>query len=1080
MNYPEEESRVLGYWREIDAFGTSNELSRGRPEYTFYDGPPFATGLPHYGHILSGTIKDTITRFFYQQGFHVDRKFGWDCHGLPIEYEIDKAHGIKTKKDVERIGVGKYNELCRSIVLKYSQQWQEIVERMGRWIDFPGGYRTMDPDFMESVWWVFSELYKKGAVYRGYRVMPYSTRCRTPMSNFEANQNYRETKDLTATVRLPLRKQFHSGTPGKKAWDRVSLLIWTTTPWTLPSNSAVLVNPAMKYALFRDPREKSIEQYVITGEFYAGSKEEVLARFAGSELIGLEYAQPFDCFEDRRGSGYYRVYPADFVVEGAGTGLVHCAPGFGEDDYNAFVALGLIRENEEVVCPVDEEGKFTGLVPDFQGVHVKDADIHIIEHLKKKGVLFNSGSIVHSYPFCWRSDTPLIYKAVPSWFVRVRDAVADLVEKNKEISWSPAFVGANKFGPWLENAKDWAVSRNRYWGTPIPLWVRDDDPSDVICIGSLDELQEMSGVSVRDLHKDVVDAVTIQKNGHTYRRTEEVLDCWFESGSMPYAQKHYPFEQKEVFAQNFPADFIAEGLDQTRGWFYTLHVLSVLLFGMPAFKNVMVTGLVLASDGKKMSKRLKNYPDPVLVMQTHGADAMRLYLLSSPVIRAENLKFTEEGVAGILRELLIPWNNCLRFLKTVSVPEDPETGCVVEDIALGVAGMEVSGEKKGASDADVLDAWVLHELLDAIDCIRKEAGEYRLHGVVPRAVAFITDLSRWYIRLSRERLRDTPMETLRTVLAAFSVVMAPFAPFFSEKCYQETARKIPFAHAPRLDDAAGKRELSVHFQEHEKTRECVRAYASTHVKAEFAASPAALLQGFRIIKKVVESVRVLRKKQKVPLKMPLLEVCIVGIEEIPALTRILSLECNALAVSYQEASAYTWREEIAPDYREISGKYTGQKIKEAADAIRAVAEDPAKISEIVKSGSIQHGSLKLSRSDLIYRREATGLPQDLSGMPATDAVYTLINTRRNAKIENLWLQREVKSAVQKLRKRAGLQVSDVALLNVSGVDPEFVICDKNTKISSSPSKGVSETVAVGGITVTLTLSLCPAAAEPGL
>ncbi|KAI5189670.1 isoleucyl-tRNA synthetase [Nematocida minor] len=1072
MDFSKEEDKIQKYWETIKAFELSNKLSKGKKEFSFYDGPPFATGLPHYGHILSGTIKDTITRFYYQQDYHVERRFGWDCHGLPIEYEIDKIYNIKTKQDVEKIGIKQYNQYCREIVMKYSTQWEEIVNRMGRWIDFKNDYKTMDFSFMQSVWWVFKELYSKGLVYRGYRVMPYSTACRTPMSNFEANQNYKTTTDLTATVRLPLLEKIELN---GKEYSKVSFLAWTTTPWTLPGNSALMVGAEMEYVLIKDKIE---EAYVIASKSYA-KKAKILETFKGSDIVGAQYAPPFKYFEEKRKSGYFRTYAADFVVEGAGTGIVHCAPGFGEEDYNAFVTNGLIKENDEVISPVDDSGKYTEEVADYAGRYVKDKELEkeLLGHLKKEGILYETTSIDHSYPFCWRSDTPLLYKAVPSWFVNVKGSVKDLIEMNKKINWSPKSVGEGKFELWLENARDWSISRNRYWGTPIPIWIREGagnnlTEEDIICVGSADELFEHSGVRVADLHKDVVDAIVIEKNGVKYVRTEEVLDCWFESGSMPYAQKHFPFENEKRFQMTFPADFIAEGLDQTRGWFYTLHVLSVLLYKSPAFKNVMVTGLVLASDGKKMSKRLKNYPDPMEVMSTQGADAMRMYLISSTAVKAENLKFTDAGVTAILRELLIPWQNCLRFLKvTSSTGSADTTGCDVEDIAQSVSEMEVNIE----IDDGMLDLWILQEFEEFSHAIQNEGLSYRLQNILPKAVEFMSDLSRWYIRLSRDRLRNTEMKVLRHILKGFSVVMAPFTPFFSEVCFQELSgddRDFYTCSVPEMAERRGSESsLSVHFQMYKTQIESTKEEILKLSKQTKNTSLEKILKDFRNLKSVIETVRVIRDKSGISLKKPLKEIVIVGMEGSSVITDIMEKECNAIKIKYKKESEYVWKKEIVPDFKKISALFGGSEVQKRSAAIRKTADNQEAITTLLEEGKAVCEGMEITREEVIYRREAVNLPETQKGASASDLIYLILETERDEEIETLWIRREVKSAVQKLRKKAELCIADKASLYAVGIDRSEIVCDANTHIvSAEMPEAVSETLKLGNKKITLSLA----------
>ena len=582
------------------------------------------------------------------QGNYVRRRFGWDCHGLPVENEIEKAKELSGASAIETFGIGAFNEECRKIVLRYVEEWKQTVNRMGRWVSFENTYHTMDLSFMESVWWVFGQLYEKGLVYEGFKVMPFSTRLGTPLSNFEANLNYKEVDDPSLTVKMELVDE-----PG------VFLLVWTTTPWTLPSNLAVMAKKEMEYVKVKD---KSGQQFILSAlrlpHYFKNTEDyEVIARFTGGSLEGKRYHPLLPYFSAKAQQKAFRVILEDSIAAEEGTGLVHAAPAFGEVDFFACA-----REGIELVNPVDHNGKFTEEVSDFAGLFVKDADKEIIRRLKGEGKVFHHGQIRHRYPFCWRSDTPLIYKAVSTWFVAVEKIKEKLLSCNAQIHWVPEHIKYGRFGKWLENARDWAISRNRYWGTPIPLWRSEE--GEILVISSIRELEEKTGQKVTDLHRHYIDSLEIVHQEKVFRRVPEVFDCWFESGSMPYAQEHYPFENKEETLNRFPADFIAEGIDQTRGWFYTLTILAAALFDKPAFKNVIVNGIILAEDGQKMSKRLKNYPEPSVVIDRYGADAVRLYLLSSPAVHAEDLRFSEKGVELVLRQVLIPFWNAYVFFST--------------------------------------------------------------------------------------------------------------------------------------------------------------------------------------------------------------------------------------------------------------------------------------------------------------------------------------------------------------------------------------------------------------------------------
>ena len=757
FSFVEMEHRILAHWEEHDVFRRSLEQTASGKPYAFYDGPPFATGLPHHGNLVASVLKDVVPRYWTMQGRHVQRRFGWDCHGLPIEQEIDKTFGMSAKETVAKLGVAGYNAACRSIVERYVAEWRSTITRLGRWVDFDNDYKTMDVWYMESVWWVVKQLWDKGLVYRGFKVMPVSTALETVLANFEASQNYIDVEDPAVTVLFPLED------------EDASLAAWTTTPWTLPSNLAVCVNADLDYArVYDEDAERTF--YLAAARLDAYRQRHpnlvVQARLKGADLVGRRYRPLFDYFEAERERGAFVVVADAYVTADEGTGLVHQAPAFGEDDYRVLQSANI----DAFVCPVTMGGVFTPEVRDFAGRFVKEADADIVRSLRQRGALYDRATLVHSYPHCYRTDKPLIYRAVPSWFVRVTRFRDALEAANEEVLWVPEHVKHGRFGNWIKGATDWAISRNRVWGTPLPLWV-NDETGNVRCLGSRDELEALTGARVDDLHREHVDPLTFTVDGEAgvYRRVEEVLDCWFESGAMPYAQLHYPFENRAAFEAGFPAEYIAEGLDQTRGWFYTLMALSSALFGKPAFRNVIVNGMVLAEDGKKMSKSLRNYTPPDELMETYGADALRLYLVSSGLVRGEEQRFADRAVRDMARRALLPWYNAFSFLKTYA---------------------EIDGWQPddAAPSENILDQWLLSRLQTLKETIGLEMQRYRLYNVVPALLAFIGELTNWYIRLNRPRFwgeglhadKRAAFAALHAAVRELATAMAPFAPFLAE------------------------------------------------------------------------------------------------------------------------------------------------------------------------------------------------------------------------------------------------------------------------------------------------------------
>ena len=756
------EHDILSLWEEERVFEKSLEFTKDKKPYIFYDGPPFATGLPHHGNLLASIIKDVVPRYWTMRGRYVLRRFGWDCHGLPIEHEIDKQLGVSAQEAIAKLGVAGYNAECRGIVDKYVDQWRTIITRIGRWVDFDNDYKTMDAWYMESVWWVVKQLWEKGLIYRGQKVMPVSTALETVLANFEATSNYKDVQDPAITVLFRLTD------------DDAFVAAWTTTPWTLPSNLALCVGADIDYVEVTEGvsgrriylAEARLEEYS------ARHQLTVENRLKGSDLVGKKYVPLFEYFRSEAERGAFVVVADDYVTTDEGTGIVHQAPAFGEDDYRVLQANGI----DAFACPVTMGGRFTDDVKDFAGMPVKDADKDIIQFLKESEALWDQETIQHNYPYCYRSDTPLIYRAVPSWFVRVTDFIDDLAAANEQILWVPGHIKDGRFGHWLESAIDWAISRNRVWGTPLPIW-ENEVSGNRICVGSIDELEQLSGERVEDLHREFVDPLEFEVDGEegVYRRVEEVLDCWFESGSMPYAQLHYPFENEKVFEQGFPAEFIAEGLDQTRGWFYTLTVLAAALYEKPAFRNVIVNGMVMAEDGKKMSKSQQNYTPPGDLMETYGADALRLYLINSGLVRGEEQRFADSGVRDMARRALLPWYNAFSFLQTYASIDHwtPDKGDYI--------------------GSNILDQWILSKLQTLKAGIRNEMEQYRLYNVVPKLFNFIEDLTNWYIRLNRSRYwgdeitadKIAAYSTLYRAVRELSIVMAPFAPFLSEHVYRQ-------------------------------------------------------------------------------------------------------------------------------------------------------------------------------------------------------------------------------------------------------------------------------------------------------
>ncbi len=974
FSFVKSELEILKFWEKNQIFKKSLEQTKNSKEYIFYDGPPFATGLPHHGHLVSATLKDAVPRYFTMKGRYVSRRFGWDCHGLPIEHEIDKKLGMSAQEAVKKLGVKAYNDECRSIVQRYTSEWEKTITRIGRWVDFKNDYKTMDTPFMESVWWVFKQLWDKNLIYQGTKVVPFSTALGTVLSNFEAGSNYQDVQDPAITILFQTQED-----------KNTYYAAWTTTPWTLPSNLALCVGPDVDYVKLLD-EEKNC--YLIMAaeraEVYGKKRKyKIIEQFKGTQLKGKKYVPLFNYFSHLESNGAFQILVDNYVTTGDGTGIVHTAPSFGEDD-NRVVKEAHLNMS---ACPVDDAGKFTSEVSDFAGIYVKDADKQIIKNLKDRNLLYEQSVLVHSYPFCPRSDTPLIYKAIPSWYVKVEGLRDRLLKSNEQINWVPSHIKNGRFGKWLEGARDWAISRNRVWGTPIPVWINDKTKK-CICFGSIDELYKATNIKLDDLHREHVDPITfaLPNEEGIYHRVEDVLDCWFESGSMPYAQQHYPFENKKTFEDGFPAEYIAEGLDQTRGWFYTLTVLSTALFDSPAFKNVIVNGMVMAEDGKKMSKRLKNYTAPDVLMQEYGADALRLYLINSNLVRAEEQRFADSGVKEMVRKALLPWYNSFKFFATYAQVDNYN---VSKNFKLG---------------DNIMDRWILSNLQTLKANISKEMEGYRLYNVVPALFTFIEDLTNWYIRLNRSRfwgdgLDDDKMaaySTLFTTIKELSIAMAPFAPFLSEHIFQELKK---------FDKDLG---LSVHLAKYPEPDSLM-----INSKLEDAVGR---------MQQIILMGRQKRNQIQVKVKTPLKTLSIIHkdetiLKEIQKLESYIKNELNVKEVCYFSDENKFIKLYAKPN-SPVLGKRLGKNFGKFTKLIQNLS--PNQLEELEKNGKLSIEEEVFACDDILIFREALPGTQAISNrFISIDMDITL-----SKELELEGVAREIVNRIQRNRKEQNFNVSD--------------------------------------------------------
>ena len=1028
-SFPRIEEQIILFWREIRAFETQLEKTKNCPVYTFYDGPPFATGMPHYGHLIAGGLKDVVTRYWTQRGRYCSRRFGWDCHGLPIECIINKKLNINTKKDLLALGIDKYNEECRKIVMTYAEDWKYYTERFGRWIDFENDYRTMYPSFMETCWWVFKQIFEKGRVYRKCKVMPFSWATNTVLSNFEAGSNYQDIEDPSVIITFPI-----VGEPNKK------ILGWTTTPWTLPSNLFLAVNPKITYVEIEATFKGKTETFILAEPrlnavlklLKIKEKEcKIIKKMTGDKLAGTEYIPLFDYFYEKyKSKGCFKVYLADYVTTEDGTGVVHNAPGFGEDDYQVGCKYNLV-DPDKPLCPIDDDGCFTNEVPLVAGKQFKEADSTIIDHLKSRERMIYSGKITHKYPYCYRTETPLMYRAIPSWFIKVEDLHEKLVNINKNTYWVPKYVQEKRFGNWLANAKDWCVSRNRSWGTPIPLWV-SDDMEEKVCVGSIEELEKLSGVKgIKDLHREFIDKITIpsQKGKGVLHRIPEVFDCWFESGSMPYGQVHYPFEVKDYdFKKGFPADFIAEGVDQTRGWFYTLNVISAILFDSTPYKNLVVNGLVLAEDGQKLSKRLGNYKDPKILFNSFGADVVRLYLIDSPLVRGQSLKFSLKGLSQKIKDVFLPLYNSYRFLIQNIQRYESVTG----------KNFYYDENVLKSESLSITDKWIIAYEQRLIKFFHQEMEHYRLYTIVQELLSFLDKVTNWYIRLNRGRLRGdfdevewiNSLNVLYITMLNLIILLSPFIPFITEFIYQNLRNGLK---------GGALLEKSIHFLRIPEYDEKLLDEKIERVMNNMIS--------------VIELGRKLREKEKISLKKPIAKLIVINYDQeflnnLKIVEKYIIEELNANEIEYINDESTYLSLGVKPNY-EIAFKRS-KEIKDdmvtldKMDDPELIAEEKQakengnkliqniksltfdEIRKLIEDGKIDKNGKTITKEQVTIEKKF--LPQYekdkvLACMANSDCGIRIDKTS-NDEIQQSYLSREIINRIQKLRQKTGIQISD--------------------------------------------------------
>jgi isoleucyl-tRNA synthetase len=958
QSFPELEEQVLARWRERDVFHESIRRREDSPPFIFYEGPPTANGRPGVHHVLSRVFKDVFPRYRTMTGHFVPRKGGWDCHGLPVELEIEKELGFTTKHDIERYGIAEFNAKCRESVLRYIDEWNDLTERIGFWVDTDDAYYTLTNEYIESVWWSLKEVWKKGLLTEGHRVVPYCPRCGTALSSHEVALGYEDTLDPSVYVRFPLKDD--SG---------VSLLAWTTMPWTLVPHAAIAVDPEVTYVRARIGDDHLILAEALV-ERVLGGDAEIEERMPGSALLGLRYEPPFPYIGDYGERGH-TVLAGDFVSIEDGTGVVHTGAAFGEDDFRLATENGLTIHN-----PVNPDGTFDERTGPFAGMHVREADAHIIEALADSGRLFRAGEYEHAYPHCWRCGTPLIYYAKTNWYVRTTERKAELLAANETIDWYPEHIKHGRFGKWLENNVDWALSRERYWGTPLPIWRAED--GEVFCIGSLDELRELGAEVPDDLHRPYIDDVTFEHDGKTFRRVPDLIDVWWDSGCMPFAQWHAPFENGDVFEERFPADYICEALDQTRGWFYSLLTVSTLLFDRSSYETCLCLGLILDPDGQKMSKSKGNVVVPWDVLKTHGADALRWYYFTSKQ-PWDGYRFSLEAVGESVRQLLKPlWNSYALYVQYANLSDPFSPGTETE-----------------------LDRWIRSRLAATVERVTERMEDYDT-TFAGRAIAeFVDDLSNWYVRLSRRRFWDgdeAAFETLHTTLVTLAKLLAPFTPFVADEIYENLDGAGPSVHLCDFP-LPGERDEQLEWQ-------------------------------MQVVRNAVVLGRAARGHAKIKVRQPLREAVVVAADRervaIERLDSLLTQELNVKSVRYVSEADELGRFEVKPNYRSLGPRF-GKQMPQVAAAIAAL--DPGRLRAGERVGLHVDGhEHEIGPDDVLMTLQPLdGYQVERSG---THAVA--LNLELDDELRREGLAREVVHAIQGARKDAGLNVEDRIALRLAG------------------------------------------------